>query len=415
MLAADLVFRSIGQLVTMVEDDRGLSESRVGARSQGALACEDGAVVWAGPDSELAAAVQPTATATIINVGDRVLMPGFIDPHTHLVFDGSRHLEFALRLAGADYLEILASGGGIHNTVRLTRQATRESLLQSASKRLETLLAFGVTTCEIKSGYGLDTENELKILEVVRSLAAAHPQKLVPTFLGAHVFPVEYKDRHDAYVDLVCEEMIPAVTSAGLAQMCDVFLDQGVFDREQARRILTTAAERGLRTRLHAGQFTDLGGPELAAELGATSADHMEHFSERGARAMAEAGVVACLLPGAALSLGMSYPDGRKLREAGVEIALSTDSNPGTSRTENLPLMVTLAVTAMRLSVEDALRGITCTAARALGLGDGRGTLAPGAPADLVILDVPDYRSIAYHFGVNHVREVFIDGRRVLG
>lgn len=407
MLRADLVFHSVGQLVTMVGDD-------VGALPDGALACHDGIIVWVGPQAELENNVELTPDTRRVDVSERVLMPGFIDPHTHLVFDGSRHHEFALRLAGAEYLEILAAGGGILNTVRKTRQASKETLFQSASTRLRRYLEFGVTTCEVKSGYGLETQTELKMLEVVRMLAQEHPQKLVPTFLGAHVFPEEYKDRHEAYVDLVCEEMLPAVAEAKLAEMCDVFLDQGVFDKEQARRILTKAIELGLRPRLHAGQFSDQGGPELAAELKARSADHMEWFSEAGARAMADAGVVACLLPGAALSLGVSYPDGRKLRDQGVEIALATDCNPGTSRTENLPLMVTLGATSMGLTIEEALRGITCTAAKALGLDDGRGTLAPGTPADLVILDIPDYRSIAYHFGVNHVSDVYIDGVKKL-
>lgn len=412
MIQADLVFRSIGQLVTMIDEGGDAPEERVGAISDGALACREGKIVWLGDDRDLDEEVQLLPEAERVHVGERVLMPGFIDPHTHIVFHGSRHREFALRLAGADYLEILAAGGGILNTVRNTRRASKETLFESASARLRRFLEYGITTCEIKSGYGLDTTTELKMLKVVRLLDEAHPQKLVPTFLGAHVFPEEYKERHEAYVDLVCEEMLPAVVDAGLAEMCDVFLDKGVFDRDQARRVLTEAVELGLRPRLHAGQFSDQGGPELAAELHATSADHMEWFSEEGARAMAQADVVACLLPGAALSLGVGYPDGRKLRSMGVEIALATDCNPGTSRTENLPLMVTLGATAMGLTIEDALRGITRTAAKALGLDDGRGTLAPDAPADLLILDIPDYRSIAYHFGVNHVSDVYISGVR---
>jgi imidazolonepropionase len=270
-----------------------------------------------------------------------------------------------------------------------------------------------VTTCEVKSGYGLDPETELKMLEVVKALDDSHAVRLVPTFLGAHVFPEEYRDRQSDYVDLVCNEMIPAVASRNLAAMCDVFVDRGVFNRDQARMILSAGRDAGLLPRLHAGQFSDQGGPELAAELGATCADHMECFSQAGIEAMAEAGVAACLLPGAALSLGMRFPEAKRLREAGVEIALATDCNPGTSMTENLTLMAALGSMAMGLTIEDALRGITCVAARALGLQDEVGSLAPGYRADVVLFDIPDYRSLCYHFGVNHAETVIIGGKIV--
>lgn len=418
---ADLVLRGAGQILTMVraeasgadESESIEPEAAVGLIREGALAARDGEVVWVGPEAELEREVEPGPGATTLDASGGVVLPGLVDPHTHLIFAGSRHLEFALRLAGAEYLEILAAGGGILNTVRQTRAASHDELVEGGLSRLATLLSFGVTTCEVKSGYGLDTATELKMLEVARTLDQRQPVRIVPTFLGAHVFPEEYKGAPEKYVDLVCQEMIPEVTSRGLAHMCDVFLDKGVFNREQARRILRTGAEAGLRPRMHAGQFADLGGPELAAELGAACADHLEWISDQGKRAMAEAGVVACLLPGAALSLGMGYPDARSLREAGVEVALATDGNPGTSRTENLPLMVTLAATAMGLSIEDGLRGITCVAAKALGLDREVGSLAPGYRADLVIFDVPDYRSLAYHFGVNHARAVVAGGEVV--
>jgi imidazolonepropionase len=372
-------------------------------------------VAWAGRDADVGSAVELEPGAEVIDAAGGVVMPGLVDPHTHLIFAGSRHQEFALRLAGKGYLDILAAGGGILSTVRATRAAPLAELVEGGRRRLARLLSFGVTTCEVKSGYGLELATELKMLEAARALARTQPVRLVPTFLGAHVVPEEHRARPEGYVDLLCREMIPEVASRGLAEMCDVFLDQGAFSRDQARRVLETAKAAGLRPRLHAGQFTDQGGPELAAELGATSADHLEHVSDAGAAAMAAAGVVACLLPGAALSLGMRFPDAARLRAAGVEVALATDCNPGTSMTENLPLMVTLGATAMKLEIEDALRGVTCVAARALGLERALGAVVPGLRADLVQFDVPDYRCLAYHFGVTHARRVIAGGRVVLG
>jgi imidazolonepropionase len=416
MKQADLVVRNIGQLLTMVPGmGRGANEAQttLGLIEEGALAAREGVVIWTGAESDLKGDITLGPEATIIDAGRGVVLPGLVDPHTHLIFAGSRHVEFALRLAGAEYLEILAAGGGILSTVRATRAASRDELTEGGLERLDRLLDFGVTTCEIKSGYGLDLATEIKMLEVARELDQQHPIRIVPTFLGAHVFPQELRSNPEKYVDLVCQEMIPQIASRGLAKMCDVFLDRGVFSRDQAERILRAGAEAGLIPRMHAGQFADLGGPELAAELGATCADHLEWISEEGKRAMAEAGIVACLLPGAALSLGMSFPKAKALRDAGVEVALATDCNPGTSRTENLPLMVTLAATAMGLTVEDGLRGITCVAARALRMEREVGSLAPGYRADLVVFDVPDYRSLAYHFGVNHARTVVSSGEVV--
>lgn len=415
MLEADLIVRNIGQLVTMVRsEDDDSPEAQVGAVSDGAVAAAGDTVLWVGPESELEGAVTISKNHRTVDAGGGVVLPGLVDPHTHLIFAGSRHVEFSLRLAGAEYLEILAAGGGILNTVRMTRAASHDELLEGALERAGRLLSFGVTTCEVKSGYGLSPESEIKMLEVARALNEQQPVRIVPTFLGAHVFPEEYREDHEGYVDLLCKELIPEVASRGLAEMCDVFLDRGVFDRGQANRILSKGAEVGLLTRMHAGQFADLGGPELAAEIGAKCADHLEWVSDEGRRAMAESGVVACLLPGAALSLGMSFPKANELREAGVEVALATDCNPGTSRTENLPLMVTLAATAMGLSIEDGIRGITCVAAKALGRDHEVGFLAPGYKADLVVMDIPDYRSLAYHFGVNHARTVVAGGKVVI-
>jgi imidazolonepropionase len=418
IIDADLVVRNAGQVLTMIQTVTGPHAgpaALVGPIPDGAVAIEGDTVVWVGRESDLELCVRIDEGTRVLDARGGVVLPGLVDPHTHIVFAGSRHAEFALRIAGAGYLEILAAGGGILSTVRATRAASHDELVQGGLERLARLLSFGVTTCEVKSGYGLTTESEIEMLEVARTLAGIQPVRIVPTFLGAHVFPEEYTDDHDGYVDLICREMIPQIASRGLAVMCDVFLDKGVFDLDQARRILTAGAEVGLTPRMHAGQFADLGGPGLAAELGAACADHLEHVSDAGVRAMAEAGVVACLLPGAALSLGLKFPQARRLREAGVEVALATDCNPGTSRTENLPLMATLAATAMGLTIEDALRGITCVAARALGLEHEVGSIGPGFTADLAVFDVPDYRSLAYHFGVNHCRIVVAGGDVVVG
>jgi imidazolonepropionase len=416
-ISADLVVRHIGQLLTMVPDEGTADDggpSSLGLRSEAALAAREGRLVWVGSDDELDQCVTYDKD-NVIDAQGRLVTPGLVDAHTHLVFAGQRHLEFALRLAGASYLEILAAGGGILNTVRHTREATAEALLTAARPRAQRCLEFGVTTCEIKSGYGLDWATERKMLEVIAEVDRETPLRVVPTFLGAHVVPQEHREAPERYVDELCQTMIPHVAAEGLAVMCDVFLDQGAFSRDQAERILTTASQAGLGLRLHAGQFAELGGPELAAELNARSVDHAEKVSAAGREALAQAGVVVCLLPGAALSLGLHYPDAKALRAAGVDVALATDCNPGTSMTENLPLMMTLGATAMALSVEDCWRGVTTVAARALGLDQEVGALAPGYRADLVIFDAPDYRYIPYHFGVNHARQVLIGGQVCIG
>lgn len=348
----------------------------------------------------------------IIDAESKVVSPGLVDPHTHLVFKGERSKEFALRLKGVNYLEILKQGGGILSTVKKTREASFEELYQEAAKRLNRLIQFGVTTCEIKSGYGLSLEAEKKLLKVVQKLKEDFPITIVSTFLGAHTFPPEFKEREEDYVNLIISEMLPEVKAENLAEQCDVFLEKGVFNLEQARKILTKAKELGFKIKLHAGQFSNIGGCELAAELEALSVDHLEHFSERGLRAMAEKGVIAVLLPGASLSLNMGFPNLEKFREIGVEVALATDCNPGTSYTENLPLMTTLAVTKMKMSIEEAWKGITVIGAKALGLKN-KGIIKKGFDADLVVWDMENYLSLPYHFGVSLANYVISCGKLV--
>lgn len=403
---ADLLVVGAAQVVTMTGSD----PSALGIETGAAIAVQGDRIAWIGPAAQ---AVRWRGPATdVLDAAGRVVTPGLVDPHTHLVFAGSRHEEYEMRLAGRPYLEILAAGGGILSTVRATRAASDEELARLLTARLDRMLAGGVTTVEIKSGYGLGLVEELRLLAIAREVAAKHPVRVTTTLLGAHALPPEYADRRAEYVRLVCEQMIPEATRRGLADACDVYLEKGVFDAAEARAILGAARAAGLRRTLHAGQFNDLGGGELSAALGATSADHLEQLGAAGLAAMAGAGVTAVLLPGAALSLRGRFPSGRRLRDAGVAVALATDCNPGTSHTENLLLMAALGVSQMGLTIAEALRAVTATAARAIGLGDETGTLAPGRRADLVVWDVPDVRCLVYHFGVQHTAHVIAAGVR---
>ena len=401
----DLVIRNIGQLLPM--DGAGGF-----AVEEAALAVAGGKVAWAGEEALLPDRVTVGGDAVTVDAAGGVVTPGFVECHTHLVFAGSRAREFEMRMEGRPYLEILEAGGGILSTVRATRAASDGELERSALERIGRLLAFGVTTCEAKSGYGLSTEAELRILRVVRSLGGRTAVRLVPTFLGAHAVPPEHRENKERYVDLVVEEMIPAVAAEGLAAFCDVYIERGAFDYAETERILTAARAKGLGLKLHAGQFEDLGGAGLGARLGAASVDHLEKVSDAGLAAMARAGTVAVLLPGAAFCIRERMPDARRIKGAGVRVAVSTDLNPGTSMTENLPLMMTMAVVNGGMAMEDAMRAVTVHAAAALALGDGTGTLAPGAPADFVIHRARDWREIAYHFGAGSAESVYIGGRK---
>ncbi|MCK9462564.1 MAG: imidazolonepropionase [Proteobacteria bacterium] len=412
MKEVDLIVRGASQVLTMEPPLSNAPEAdadarEVGAILGGAIAIAGGRIADVGTEERI---LDTYRAAETMDAAGGVAAPGFVDPHTHAVFAGSRHVEFGMRMRGATYLEILAAGGGIHATVAATRAATLVELVSSALPRLERALALGVTTMEIKSGYGLDVDTEIKILEAVRQLDGLQPIRLVPTFLGAHVVPAEYTDRRDAYVDLLVTRVIPEVARRGLAAACDVFLDRGAFDAAEARAILEAGIACGLRPKIHAGQFTDLGGPELIAEPGGLSPDHLEVISDRGVAAMAAAGVTAVLLPGAAFSLRDEFPNGRRLADAGVRVALATDDNPGSSRTENLPLMASMGAARMGLTCSEAWRGITASSAAALGLSGEAGRLVAGARADVAILRIPDFRSLIYHFGVNHTAAVIVEG-----
>lgn len=373
----------------------------------------DGRIAYVGPRSGLADAGFVDAAETV-DLDGALMTPGLVDPHTHLVFAGDRADEYAERARGVPYLEIARRGGGIARTMHATRAASVDTLVALARPRLDALLRCGVTTAEVKSGYGLTAADERKMLEVVRRLDAEHPIDLVATFLGAHTVPPDVPRR--AYLDAVVGEMIPAVAEAGLAEFCDVFVERGAFGIDEARRVLEAGLAHGLRPKVHADQLSAGGGAELAAALGAVSADHLEHVSPAGIDALAAAGTVAVLLPGAAMFLGSDdRPPARRLVERGVPVALSTDCNPGTCHSTNLLLMLTLGMSRLGLSPIEVLDAVTRHAARAVGREAVAGSIAVGRPADLAVFDVPSHRHLPYHFGAVPTRAVYKRGRRVFG
>jgi imidazolonepropionase len=346
-----------------------------------------------------------------IDLGGVLVTPGWIDAHTHLIWAGSRQNEFRRRLEGATYLEIAKAGGGIMSTVREVRKANLEDLVEGGRQRMRRLLSFGVTTIEVKSGYGLDLESECKMLRAARILNSEGTQELVSTFLGAHTVPTEYKERRERYIDLVCEEMIPKVAEEKLAEYCDVFVEEGAFSCAEARRILECGQQHGLRSRIHAEQMSAMGGAKLAAELGAVSADHLEEIDDEGIAALAAADVVACLIPGSTFCLRQKkYAPARKLLDAGVTVALATDVNPGTTCSENLPMIGTIAAIQMRMQPLEILRAVTSGAARALNRHTEIGSLAPGYRADIAVFNAPDLDYLFYHYAISHLQRAYIRG-----
>jgi imidazolonepropionase len=398
-----------GQLVTLAGPARPRVREELrelGVIRGGALLVRDGVIERAGPR----AAVEPHfgPDAAVIDAGGALVMPGFVDAHTHAVFAGDRADEFEQRLAGATYESIAAAGGGIRATVRRTRAADEETLLAAARRRLTWMRRGGTTCVEIKSGYGLSVADELKMLRVIARLG----DRVVPTFLGAHEVPDEYRGRKEEYVALVIHEMLPA--AAPLAAYCDVFCEPHVFTVEDARRILAAARNHGLGLRGHVDQLTASGGAELMAELSAATADHLEHTGPAGIAALARAAVQPVLLPGAVHGLGLKrYPDARAMVAAGLAIVVATDFNPGSSPTPSLPLVLSLACREMRLTPAEAITAATVNAAYSLGRGAQLGSLEPGKLADFVIHDAEDFREVPYWFGVETARQVFIGGEPV--
>jgi imidazolonepropionase len=392
----------------------GTDQGRVSRIPDAEVYCRDGRIAFVGTAGQRRHELGELSSVPRLDARRGTVVPGFVDAHTHLPWAGSRENELAQRLAGKSYLEIAAAGGGILSTVRSTRAAGEDELVQNTRRRLDRMLAHGTTTAEAKSGYGLNLEDELKQLRAIRTAAGDHPVDVVPTLLAAHEFPPEHRHDRQAWVDRIADEIVPAVAAAGLARFCDVFCEQGVFDVDQSRRVLRAGAEHGLLPRLHADEFVDSGGAELAAEIGAVSADHLVAVSARGIEAMAAAGVLAVLLPGVAFFLMKDdFAPARSLIAAGVPVVLATDCNPGSSHTESLPFIIQLAVFKMKMSVEECLTAVTLNAACCLGLGGEVGTVEAGRRADLVLLDAPNLLHLAYHVGINPVRTVIQGGRVV--
>jgi imidazolonepropionase len=378
----------------------------------GAMLVSDGRIDRVGSRQQIESTID--SNAQVVDAGGRIVLPGFIDAHTHPVFAGTRADEFEERAAGVSYQEIAARGGGIQSTVNHTRAASVDDLIARGKRYAQWFLRGGTTTVEAKSGYGLSLEDELKILRAIRALDEQTPLRYVPTFLGAHTFPTEYRSRPDAYVSLVIDEMIPRVAREKLAEFCDVFCEQNVFTTEQAWRILSAARCHGFGLRIHADQLSLSGGATLAAELGTATADHLEHTNEQGIAAMKEAGVQPVLLPGSVYALGLSrYPAARAMIDAGLALVLATDFNPGSSPTPSMLMVLSLASTHLKMTVAESISAATVNAAYSLNRGDKVGSLEPGKIADFVVYDCDDYRELGYFFGVEHAQNVYANGQLV--
>ena len=419
----DLIIHSAAQVLTLAgaAPNRGMAQGDLEIIRDGAVAIGGENIVAVGDTLDILA-LADTHTRKIDARG-KIVLPGFVDAHTHVVFAGDRANEFEMRLQGASYLGIQRAGRGIMSTVRATRAASLEDMIAQTHPRLDAMLAHGTTTAEAKTGYGLDTANEIKMLAAIEALDREHAIDLVPTFLGAHVVPEEFRGREDEYVWLVIEEMLPAVNArrktadgARSPRFCDAFCDDGAFTLEQTRKILTRAKELGFGLRVHADEFANLGAAALAAELGAASADHLMVTRRDEMRAMANANVVAVLLPGTTFGLGKTdFADGRAFVDEEVPVALGSDINPGTCWCESIPFILALACRYEKLTPAEAIVAATINAAYSLGIADRVGSLAPGKLADVLIADVPEYAHLAYRFGANPIETVIKRGRVVGG
>jgi imidazolonepropionase len=407
------------QLITVrggtKEPKRAQDMSDIGIIEHGSVVVENGLITFVGSDVEAERYVHTlNGHITTIDASGKIVTPGLIDAHTHIVFGGSREKELEMRLNGAKYIDILKAGGGILQTTTSTREATEEQLIQETSKRLNRFLQYGVTTVEAKSGYGLTLEDELKQLRAAKKLNEKHPVDLVSTFMGAHAVPVEYKENPDEFVRLVIEEMIPRVAEENLAEFCDVFCEEGVFTVEQSEQILEAGKVYGLKPKIHADEIVQFGGAELAAKVGAVSADHLLQASDEGIKQMAKSGVIAVLLPGTAFFLMEKPANARKMIEAGVPVALSTDRNPGSSPTESLPFIMNLACLTMKMTPAEVLTACTINAAHAIGRADEVGSIEVGKKGDLVLFDAPNYQTLQYNYAVNLVDTVIKKGQVIV-
>lgn len=413
-MKADLIIHNSSQLASLASgacaktyqdmDDAGIIKDA-------GIAIKDGKVLALGSTSEILVSYQ---SDEYVDAKRGIITPGFVDPHTHPVFVHTREAEFAMRLKGADYVDIAKAGGGIRSTIASTRDADEELLFELSKKRIQKMISLGTTTLEAKSGYGLDTESELKQLRVIKSLADELPITIVPTFMGAHEYPAEYKNDHEAYIQILTSEMIPAVAKQGIARYCDIFTEAHVYNIEESRRVLSCAAEHGLLLKMHADEIEAMGGAELAAEMACSSADHLGAASEAGLLAMRDAGVVAVLLPATLFSLrSKSYAKGRFMIDSRLTVAIATDYNPGSCNCDSMPFTMTLACLQLGFSPIEALCAATINAAHSIGMGQSKGSLETGKDADLIIWDIPSLDFIPYHFGSSHISKVYAQGTLV--
>ncbi len=410
---ADLAVVNASEVVTLAGDNTkprvGPSLLELGIIKGGAVACSGGRISWVGKNEKLREARNITSSTLILDARGKTVMPGFVDSHTHLIFSGSREMELQMKLAGKSYLEILQAGNGILRTVRETRSAPDERLRGETRRRLRRLIENGTTCAEVKSGYGLTTKDEIKLLRIIKSLRHDSVD-LVPTFLGAHAVPPEYDGKANTYVDLIVQEMLPAIRRRGLAQFCDAFCESGVFDADQCRRILTSAKRLGFEVKLHADEFSDSGGARLAAEVKAVSADHLLYSSAEGIRHMAQEGVIATLLPVTPFANFLDrYANARRIIDAGCAVAIATDLSPS-SWTESMQFAISLACFKMKMRPAEALVAATINGAHALRKAGEVGSLEVGKKADIIVIDAPNHAFLPYHFGVNLVDSVVKDG-----
>ncbi|MGM0830186.1 MAG: imidazolonepropionase [Bacillota bacterium] len=412
--------KNIHQLATLASKEIGPRSreamSKLGIIEDGSLWVEDGIIKAVGSTIELEQRYSARIEeAEIVDAAGHLVTPGLIDPHTHVAFGGSREREFEMRLEGVTYMDIMNAGGGIHATTRMTRESTEEEIISQTTKRLDSFLQHGVTTVEGKSGYGMNLETELKQLRVMKKLQETHLIELVPTFMGAHAVPPDYKGREEEFINHLINDMLPVVAEEKLAEFNDVFCEKDVFTPEQSERILEAGKKYGLIPKIHADEIVAYGGAELAAKVGAISAEHLLKASDEGIKEMAEAGTIACLLPATALYLREEAADGRKMIDEGVAVAISTDCNPGSSPTTSMPLVMNLACISMRMTPAEALTAATFNAACAINRQDRIGSLEVGKQADVVLWDVKSYQELQYLFGVNHTKAVWKKGVKVVG
>jgi len=409
----DLIIKKIGQLLTLAGEapKKGREMSNLYIVENAAIASKNERIISVGEEDKVLSEINLLDNAKEINADNKVVTPGLIDCHTHLVFSGSREEEFYLRIKGEDYLKILRRGGGILSTVDAVRKTNFEDLYNIGIEILNDMLSFGTTTVEIKSGYGLSTEDELKILKVIKRLNEEHPIDVVPTFLGAHAFPKEYKNRKENYINLIIEEMLPTVKEKNLAKFCDIFCGKEVFNLEQSERILDAAKNLGFKLKIHADQLAYNGGAELASKLDAISVSHLEYISDKGIVSMKQKGIVGELLPGSVFFMGKTnYAPARKMINNDVPLTLATNYNPGTCAIKSLPIIMTLTCIYMGMSAEEVIVATTINAACALDLENEIGSLEVGKKSDMVIWDVNNYKQIPYLLGLNLVEKVIKNG-----